>query len=87
MPDYVQTHLPVGHDKLGYRLASYKRQYLGLEREGHRFIYANLFQVSAHMEDWRSAVVVHCDGGDSYFGVFFDVSEGRIVDVAYNGWG
>ncbi len=53
-------------------------------RGGHKTIYVNLFLPESR-EQWRSDVVLVCDGGIGFWGVEFDTTSGTFVHIAYNG--
>ncbi len=63
----------------------WKRQYVGIVRNGRRLVYGNFFP--SHETQWpsRTEAVVVCDGGPSFFGVEYDVAARRIVHLAFNG--
>jgi len=63
----------------------WRRQYIGIVRNGRRYIYGNFFP---KRDDrlWRVEPVVYCDGGPKYFGVEYDVASRRIT-LAFNGEG
>jgi hypothetical protein len=68
------------------------RQYVGVVRGGHEFIYGNYFPASelrnmrtySNMDPARQALVV-CDGGPTFFGAEFDIESGRFTHLAFNG--
>jgi hypothetical protein len=67
------------------RAPDYKRQYLGLVKDGEQVIYANFFcQVDDGM-DWKKEFVFVNDGGDCYFQVIYHVATGEFSDFSVNG--
>jgi len=73
-----------GRQPLWKRVASYKRQYFGLVRQGRWIVRANFF-CDAAGKDWRREPVVGKDGGDCYFQVEYDPKTGRFSDLTVNG--
>ena len=64
----------------------WKRQYVGIVRNGERFIYGNFYPVrSGVAEDRLAEPFVVCDGGPAYFGVEYDLKAGRFSHLAFNG--
>lgn len=63
------------------------RQYVGIVRDGHRFVYGNFFpgRMARENGNWRTQAVIVCDGGRAFFGVEFDAATGRITHVDFNG--
>jgi hypothetical protein len=74
-------------EPLWKRAPGYKRQYLGITRQGRRVIHANLFcQVpGSRVSDWHTVAVVVEDGGDCYFSIEYDVQRGTFRDLRVNG--
>lgn len=79
-------------DSLGAPLAArgapegWRRQYVGLIRDGRRIIYGNFgLDRGAGDPAWRTRPAVVCDGGSSFFGVEYDVAARRVVGLAFNG--
>ncbi|NEX95311.1 hypothetical protein [Caulobacter sp. 17J65-9] len=61
-------------------------QYVGIVRDGRRYVYANFFPANGPWsDDWRTQPILVCDGGTSFFGVEYDVAAGRITQLAFNG--
>ena len=74
--DLIVGQLPTG----------WKRQYVGILRNGERFIYGNFYPVRSGIEEGRIAEpLIICDGGPAYFGVEYDLKAGRISHLAFNG--
>ena len=67
------------------------RQYVGIVRDGRRFIYGNFFTApdprcpGARTPDYAREVAIICDGGPDFFGVEFDVEAGRFTHFGFNG--
>lgn len=89
----ILPHAVASHDE-GERLSSRQppdgwiRQYVGIVRNGRRFIYGNYFPRSdtppLPLNDPTRLVLI-CDGGPAYFGVEYDVQTRRITHLAFNG--
>jgi hypothetical protein len=65
----------------------WRRQYVGIVRNGRRFIYGNYFPNSFGGDYWRKKPVNICDGGSKLFGAEYDVEARRIDHLSYNGDG
>ena len=76
---YFQPQPPIWE-----RLEDYKRQYLGIQENGKRVIYANYF-CEAHNTDWENQFVLVIDGGDCYFQIKFEIDTHRFYDLRVNG--
>mgnify|MGYP003578872580 CR=1 FL=1 len=66
----------------------WRRQYVGIIRDGRRYIYGNFIpkgDVEPSMTDWRRKPVRICDGGPAFFGVEYDIAGKRISHIAFNG--
>ena len=75
-------------DRSGWRAASgdWRRQYVGLVRQGVRTIYGNFIPATAaERGGWRDRPAIICDGGPGFFGVEYDPAAKRFVSIAHNG--
>ncbi|MGH6616803.1 hypothetical protein [Sphingomonas sp.] len=65
----------------------WRRQYVGIVRGGHRYIYGNFAKDNSDSNgvNWRREPMQVCDGGRNYFGVEYDVAGRRFTHVAFNG--
>ncbi|RZJ06153.1 MAG: hypothetical protein EON89_01155 [Brevundimonas sp.] len=62
------------------------RQYVGLVRDGRRYIYGNYSPARGGFGgDWRRTPMIVCDGGPDFFGVEYDVEGRRFTHLAFNG--
>ncbi|MBN1148062.1 MAG: hypothetical protein JXA78_12460 [Anaerolineales bacterium] len=77
-PGFFQPQPPIWE-----RLQNYKRQYLGIQENGKRVIYANFF-CQAPAVDWKNQLVMVADGGDCYFQIKFEVDAHRFYDLQVN---
>jgi hypothetical protein len=68
-------------------LRDWRRQYVGIVREGRRYIYGSFAQddSSSSTFDWQREPMQVCDGGASFFGVEYDIASRRFTHVAFNG--
>jgi hypothetical protein len=66
--------------------AAFHRQYLGIIRNGRKFIYGNIAQKYEGMPlDPMQNIIGVCDGGPVFFGAEFDVSADKFTHWAFNG--
>lgn len=63
-----------------------RRQYVGLVRDGRRYIYGNFFPKDPGTTEWLREPVLVCDGGADFFGVEYDVERGEFTHLAFNGY-
>ena len=66
------------------QLSSFYRQYAGFIAGGRKIVYVNLFPKDIDPQ-WRTRAVGVCDGGESFWGVEFEVDTGKFVNAAFNG--
>lgn len=66
-------------------LARYHRQYVGLIKNGERYIYGNFYVPSAGVVSEGSRPVVVCDGGKSFWGVVYSVETKSFSALRFNG--
>ncbi len=66
------------------KLATYKRQYVGVVRNGRRMIFINFFCQSFDI-DWKTTPVAVDDGGDCYFTVLYDSASATFSELRING--
>ena len=82
---FLKSNARAREAKLHERIATYKRQYVGLEtRAGKRYVYAN-FLCRVRGERWKTQPVQVDDGGDCYLQLFFEPASGRYVELMING--
>jgi hypothetical protein len=65
-------------------------QYVGVTIKKKKYIYINAFyadfnELKSLHDKWKTEPVVVCDGGDSYWGVLFDLDSLKFRDLAING--
>lgn len=61
------------------------RDIIGIERGGTRSIYGNYYPVETIGDHPPSGPMIICDGGPQFFGAEFDMAQGKIVHLAFNG--
>ena len=72
-------------------IKDYCFQYVGLVINDKKYIYINAFQIeSVHdlntfYKDWETSPIIACDGGDSFWGVLFDLETGLFTQLSING--
>ena len=61
------------------------RQYVGIVRNDHRYIYGNFFPNEPDFDaGWKDKPMVVCDGGPAFFGVEYDVDARRLDNLAFD---
>jgi hypothetical protein len=64
----------------------WQRQYVGLVRDGRRYVYGNYFpRQDDQPPNWQTQPVAVCDGGPVFFGIEWDVEARRFTHIAFNG--
>lgn len=70
----------------GRPLQGWRRQYVGVIRDGRRFVCGNYFpERSAYDDTWTHIPLIVMDGGADYFGVEYDVAAQSITNLRFNG--
>ncbi|MCW4460575.1 hypothetical protein OK349_02570 [Sphingomonas sp. BT-65] len=88
LPDALASTNPRGGEDLRNAPTGWRRQYVGIVRDGRRYIYGNFIPkgvVEPSMMNWRREPVRICDGGPTFFGVEYDVANARVTHLAFNG--
>ena len=91
LPQALSARRRADHPDWSRAPQGWRRQYVGIVRQGRRFIYGSFYprnsggEFEAWARDWRTVPVIICDGGPSFFGVEYDVEAGRFTHVAFNG--
>jgi hypothetical protein len=86
LPAAVEASSERGSLVVGQLPVGWRRQYVGIVRNGERFIYGNFYPLrSGRADDPLVEPFVVCDGGPAYFGVEYDLKAGRISHLAFNG--
>jgi hypothetical protein len=72
--------------RLSLATDGYVRQYLGLIRDGRRFVYINAFgaRTGEDLAKARSEFAKWCDGGSLFWGIEYDVRTKSFVNFAAN---
>jgi hypothetical protein len=84
LESYLKKAAAKRSPNLWSKLAAYKRQYVGITRNGRRVIFANFF-CNAFDVDWKTKPVSVSDGGDCYFTVLYDPGPAAFSDLQING--
>jgi hypothetical protein len=66
------------------QLSNFYRRYAGFIAGGRKIIYVD-FLPKRFPFDWRIPGVMVCDGGESFWGVEFEVSTGKFVNAEFSG--
>ena len=88
LPAALAAQRPGGNLDWSRAPQGWRRQYVGIVREGRRYIYGNFFPDGMDQRDpdrWLSEAVRVCDGGPAFFGVEYDVEAGRFTHFGFNG--
>lgn len=76
------------------RLEDYAYQYIGVIIKNRRYIYINAFLVNMSYgqdsfetwyKEWKTKLVIMCDGGDGFWGVLFDLENQSFSQLSVNG--
>lgn len=68
------------------KLDRYRRQYFGVSARGRKILVINAFCHAFEETRMRSHLVVVLDGGDCFFEAFYDMTTGKFIGVAVNGY-
>ena len=90
LPDALAEQRPLARRAdLTSLFQDWMRQYVGIVRDGRRYIYGNYWRGRGILHglnvNWRTVPLVVCDGGPTYFGVEYDVEAGRFTHFGFNG--
>lgn len=88
LPEFIRRNVPKNRKPIGI-LSKYKRQYLGITKNGKAQIYINAFceQYWSQKKDWQSKFVFVFDGGNCYFQILFDPMTNEFTNFVINGEG
>jgi hypothetical protein len=84
LESYLKKAAAKRSPNLWSKLATYKRQYVGITRNGRKVIFANFFCHAFDM-DWKAKPVTVDDGGDCFFNVTYDPDSATFSDLQING--
>ncbi len=73
------------HPKIFKKLASYYRQYTGLEIVNDKKIIRGNFLCEIDKDRWLKEWIITFDGGDCYFNFTFELEKSEITDLSING--
>jgi len=65
------------------KIGTYKRQYVGVLINGHKYVYFNLFCLAS--KDWTQKEFTVSDGGACFFNVRFLIENKMFSDLRVNG--
>lgn len=93
LPGAVAAQPEASHIQGGQLPNGWRRQYVGLVREGRRYIYGSYFPADPSGDawaaeigyDWRIMPYGVCDGGPDFFGAEYDVVSRQFTHIAFNG--
>jgi hypothetical protein len=87
LPAALSAHHVAGDPDWSRVLLDWRRQYVGIVRGGHRFIYGNFFPrgMTEEAPYWLNKPVGVCDGGHAFFGAEFDIQTRRFTQIDFNG--
>ena len=90
LPAFLRTHVKSrpGQPALADRAPKYMRQYVGVvEPDGTRHLWGNFFcEYFGHADGgWRHEGFAVKDGGDCYFNLKFDPTQGSFSELMVNG--
>lgn len=72
-------------------LKNYAFQYTGLIIKNKKYIYINAFKLytpedlTTIYKNWKTSPIIVCDGGESYWGVLYDLETGQFTQLSMNG--
>jgi len=81
---YLQQAAPQDYPGPLKDLTDYKRQYVGLLKDGRQLIWVNFF-CQAHQIDWQQEFVFIADGGSCYFELNYNPQTGEFSDLSIHG--
>ena len=73
-------------------LEKYGYQYIGVTIKKKNYIYINAFRVESEggferfHKNWKTEPMAVCDGGQSFWGVLFDLDTSRFSQLSINGF-
>lgn len=80
LPEYLKQQNHTLKD-----LSKYRRIYAGIAYNNREVIYVDFAVMYDHDPDWTKQLHVVCDGGDSFFGVEFDIKSQTFSHLYFNG--
>ncbi|HEY3948660.1 hypothetical protein [Phenylobacterium sp.] len=95
LPEALSHTRPI--ERISWDPGKWARQYVGLVRHGHRYIYGNfapayildehrkLAEQSPRLAERLAGPFEICDGGPRFFGAEYDVEGHRFTQIDFNG--
>ncbi len=74
-------------------IKNYCFQYVGFVINNKKYIYINALQMESVQDlktiykDWKTSPIIICDGGNSFWGVIYDLETGLFTQLSINGVG
>jgi hypothetical protein len=84
LPTFLHENAPERSADLWQKVATYKRQYIGIALDDQQVIYVNAM-CSMDDDRWQREPVMVMDGGDCFFNVTYDLGTSRFSDLSING--
>ncbi len=71
-------------------LKYYGYQFVGVIVNGEKYIYINAFDIESsriflNSNDWKTKPLIICDGGQSYWGVLYNIKKKKFKNLSMNG--
>ena len=85
LPGFLKDSAPKRSADLHEKVRNYRRQYLGVVKEGTKLVYINAFCRAE--ATWDKDIVSVDDGGDCYFQVYWNPATGAFSELSVNGEG
>jgi hypothetical protein len=80
--DWRKSH---GHPERSLVGKDWARDIVGMVKNGKSYLYGNYYPAEDGKRGFKNEPVIICDGGPSFFGAEFDIEQGRISHLAFNG--
>ncbi len=87
LPSYVQSQVTASGFKLSKRLSDYKRQYVGIKKDGVRLIMIHFFYNETEIVktgEWLKGTIGVLGGGDNYLGAIYDTEKKLFTKFVIN---
>jgi len=72
-------------------IENYCFQYVGFVINNKKYIYVNALKMESEEDlktiykDWKTSPIIICDGGDSFWGIIYDLETGLFTQLSING--
>jgi hypothetical protein len=83
----LENYMRENNKKIFNKLGKYERQYIGLESQGHKIVYINLFMkiFEVDKKNLLNSLFFVRDGGDSFFQIYIDITSNFCFKIFING--